>query len=688
MHVYWVISDCPVHQFESIQTYLNNRYDADKSIKDVTRIMRLPGYNHTKTSLHYPCYVLNNTGIKYSLAEFTGAFGITKPVNRTNTGTDSQLSSCVSNVSSSLVDTKEISSSENRANLIKNILDGKDLHDSTMRLVSSSMEKFKSTPDEVTVEIQSLMNRSNAPRDRRFMDRFNDIARMAREWHEKQAMDDSTWLDVIELKKSLEPVEPLNLESLPNLFTPFILDVSERMRCPPDFTTVGMFITVASVIGRKIGIMPKQKDDWLVICNIWGVIIGRPSLMKTASLEAALKFIKAFEAEAKEAYQTELNNYQVKTEISELRSKQNKKLAKEFIENNDDIGAENILSANIDIQDLPSRKRYIVNDSTVEKIGELLNENTNGLLIFRDELSGFLNSLDKDKFSNDRPFYLESWDGKGNYSYDRIGRGNIDIESTTLSILGGIQPSKIKAYIYNSVNSTNSDDGLIQRFQLAVYPDTPKCYKLIDRYPDNNSKNKLAQRIREINDWSPNLEHSNKFDDNSSPALRYSPEAQVDLYNWINANEAICRDNQHPALESHFTKYKSLVPSISLIIELMDCDNLDNVKTISKVSLTKAIQYVEYLRSHAYRIYGMANSPEIENAITLKDHFDDLPNPFSVREVYRKCWIGLPDKESTLKALELLEDNHYCRSELVRHANTGKTQTIYHKHPKFIKDTN
>ena len=38
----------------------------------------------------------------------------------------------------------------------------------------------------------------------------------------------------------------------------------------------------------------------------------------------------------------------------------------------------------------------MVNDSTVEKLGELLNENPNGLLVFRDELTGFLRQLDRD----------------------------------------------------------------------------------------------------------------------------------------------------------------------------------------------------------------------------------------------------------------------------------------------------
>ena len=38
----------------------------------------------------------------------------------------------------------------------------------------------------------------------------------------------------------------------------------------------------------------------------------------------------------------------------------------------------------------PTAKRYMVNDATVEKLGELLRENPRGLLYFRDELTGLL----------------------------------------------------------------------------------------------------------------------------------------------------------------------------------------------------------------------------------------------------------------------------------------------------------
>jgi hypothetical protein len=55
----------------------------------------------------------------------------------------------------------------------------------------------------------------------------------------------------------------------------------------------------------------------------------------------------------------------------------------------------------------PIRRRYIVNDPTVEKLGEILNQNPAGVLLFRDGIAGFLAMLERAGRENDRAFYLE-----------------------------------------------------------------------------------------------------------------------------------------------------------------------------------------------------------------------------------------------------------------------------------------
>ena len=99
----------------------------------------------------------------------------------------------------------------------------------------------------------------------------------------------------------------------------------------------------------------------------------------------------------------------------------------------------------------PVRRRYLVNDTTVEKLGEILNQNPNGVTIFRDELISFFRSLDKDGQEGARGFYLTAWNGDARYTYDRIGRGTLDITAACLSMIGGTQPGPLGDYLRAAV---------------------------------------------------------------------------------------------------------------------------------------------------------------------------------------------------------------------------------------------
>jgi hypothetical protein len=72
---------------------------------------------------------------------------------------------------------------------------------------------------------------------------------------------------------------------------------------------------------------------------------------------------------------------------------------------------------------------------------------------------------------------IRGFDQKANPQYDpsidRIGRGTIHVEACCMSMLGGIQPGRLRSYLVDALQDGPSNDGLIQRFQLLVWPDTP-----------------------------------------------------------------------------------------------------------------------------------------------------------------------------------------------------------------------
>ena len=60
----------------------------------------------------------------------------------------------------------------------------------------------------------------------------------------------------------------------------------------------------------------------------------------------------------------------------------------------------------------------------------------------------------------------------------------MDIESVCVSILGGIQPSPLTNYIRQALSNASGNDGLLQRFQLGVFPDISPNWKNVDEYPN------------------------------------------------------------------------------------------------------------------------------------------------------------------------------------------------------------
>ena len=66
-------------------------------------------------------------------------------------------------------------------------------------------------------------------------------------------------------------------------------------------------------------------------------------------------------------------------------------------------------------------------------------------------------------------------------------------------MIGGIQPSKIMPLIHDAIEG-KGDDGLMQRFQFAVWPDEKNVWKWTDRAPDKKAVKKYRRVIREMHE--------------------------------------------------------------------------------------------------------------------------------------------------------------------------------------------
>lgn len=476
------------------------------------------------------------------------------------------------------------------------------------------------------------------------------------------------WDEPQPLPSALPPVERFDAELLPEALRGWVADIAHRMQCPIDFTAVGAVVALSSIVGARAVIKPKAHDDWAVVPNLWGVVVGNPGVMKSPALGQVMAPLNAMEAKEREALKTAVEDWKVDCKLAELTGKLTEKEAGNLAKKNPEKARELLVQASEGVETPePRGRRFIVGDATVEKLADLLTVNQWGLMVYRDELHGLLCSMDKAGQEGSRGFYLTGFDGTESYAVDRIIRGESYVPRVCLSLLGGMQPGKLQSYVREAVAGGTGADGLLQRFNLAVWPDISREFKHVDQWPDRDAKRTalaVFERLAEIRPAS----------ETDPQEWRFSPEAQ-ELFNewWIPFETEIRGDEHHPAFASHLSKYRKLVPALALLFALIDAPDGNGVVQINE--LFRALAWAKYLRTHAVRIYSAATTPETSGAAALLakikagklcDGDGVLLDAFTPRQVAVKGWAGLNTPDDVRKAAAMLADYGWLAGEVVR----------------------
>jgi putative DNA primase/helicase len=491
---------------------------------------------------------------------------------------------------------------------------------------------------------------------------INSIAACARpDW--ATGINDA-WPEPTPLPNALPPVDAFDAELLPVALRGWVMDIAHRMQCPADFPAVAALVALSSLIGARAVVQPKARDDWQVVPNLWGAVVGRPGVKKSPALSEALKPLNRLQADEFERWQLEHDAWALDCKVMAMQDDANEKKAKGLA--GKDPAAARALLEPVDTPAEPVARRYIVNDATVEKLGELMQQNPWGTLSYRDELYGLLTGLDKPGQEGSRAFYLQSYDGNQGYTFDRIGRGTVHIPRVCLAMIGGIQPGRIQEYVRSAVSGGSADDGLLQRFGLAVWPDITGEFVHVDQWPDTPAKQTAWAVFERLADLQP-------ANDTDPQVWRFDDAAQALFVEWLVPFETEIRgDDLHPAMVSHLSKYRKLIPALALVFALIDTP--DSGGLIHERELIRALSFGDYLRTHANRLYAAAVAPETTDAVTLLsrikagklvDRDGVMLDSFTPRQVALKHWAGLGTPDAVRKAADVLADYDWLRRVLV-----------------------
>jgi hypothetical protein len=449
----------------------------------------------------------------------------------------------------------------------------------------------------------------------------------------------NTWPEPKPIPDGLLPVAAFDPAFLPDAIAPWVMDIAERMQCPPDFVAIPAMVALGSVIGRKVAVRPQRKTDWYAVPNLWGCIVGRPGAMKSPAMDEALKPLHRLEAEARKANEAAAKDYEIAVETFKLRKEDGQKKSRPALKG----GAGDISSLlATEEPEEPKARRYVVNDATYEALGVILADNPNGTLAFRDELVSLLKNLDREEQVSARGFFLTGWNGTTGYTFDRIIRGKTHIEAACLSLLGSTQPGRLAEYMRAAISGGAGDDGMVQRFSLLVWPDQSPSWENTDRYPASEPRAAAWQAFRRLDELTADAAGAATDEFAPVPYLRFDEDAQGVFNEWRKSHETRLRSGDlAPALESHLAKYRKLAPALALINHLAD----GGTGAISENAILRALAFVDYLETHARRAYGAGSEIESSAAKAILKHIrkGDVQDGFTARAIQRRGWGRLSD---------------------------------------------
>ncbi|SDF54316.1 YfjI family protein [Rhodobacter capsulatus] len=437
---------------------------------------------------------------------------------------------------------------------------------------------------------------------------------------------------------------------------------------PLDYVALGLLTTASALIGNARWPLPFEGWDDPPI--LWGMLVGDPSAGKSPALDAVMAPLREIEHALAEAFKTARAEWESRDEIAALMAAEWKKDAKKAV-------AEGKLPppkpANADAGSPPIRQRLRVSDATTEKMAELLSQTSRGLLMYRDELSGWLGGMDRYSNGGDRPFWLEAYGGRS-FTVDRKSAPDpIIVDRLSVAVIGGTQPDRL-----NSLLVQGDDDGLLARF-LVVFPD-PVPISLPSNAIDTAKLRDAFNRLRSL---APGLDANGK----DCPVKVGFDEAALTRFQ---AFRVTCREWEEHAdgcFKSHLGKLSGQVARVSCVLAHLDWAANPFATAPSRIDagVTERAAYLvgDHLRLHAFRAYGaMQDAPEIRSARRLARLIvGETLSVVNMREIQRRKLADLGKAEQIQAALGVLVEADWLRRET--EPTTGRPKTFWIVNPRL-----
>lgn len=420
------------------------------------------------------------------------------------------------------------------------------------------------------------------------------------------------------------------LDIFPDKIQYFIMENHNKINLSIDYMGSALIWLLSLSVGNSCKINIENK--FLAGATVWIGLLGDAGVGKTPSVNAIIKPLKNKNAFEVKQYLMELEKYEHWIKLDKEEKK------------------------NVEKQDKPVKKQFIVGDVTLEALTDLHEENPNSVGVYKDELAGWVKDMNKYRAGSDKEFWLSCWSEEQAILTRRTAK-SVFVDKPLIPVLGGIQPG-IFAQL---ATEENKDNGFLDRM-LVSYPDIKVEYY---------NRNKIAE---ELNEWYEGYitgfyENIRKFViqfDERGDIKPWICEFETDAINeYIRIHDKITdmqnSDSENEYVKSMLAKQKVYIPRFALLLNCLKSydieDNSKSINWITKDAILGAEKLSDYFISMAKKVkFNSLESKELKDYIlTLKG--------MSIEEKIKNISEAIPD---------------FNKKELAQILNISR-QTIYNQ---------
>lgn len=383
--------------------------------------------------------------------------------------------------------------------------------------------------------------------------------------------------------------------TLPDPIRGVIERSAEAIGCDPSMIALPMLSAMASLIGnaRRVGI----KGGWTEPAILWTATVMRSGGGKSPAFDVATVPISELQRDLIDGFRV------VEAEHEAAMMQYEKDLAKWKRNKTDDPPPE-----------APAEARLITlatADATVEGLVALLEDNPRGVLLARDELSGWIGGFDryacKGGAGGDAAHWLSMHGGRSLRVDRKTGKRVIYIPAASVSITGTIQPSILKRVL----GTINLENGMGARLMLAMPPQRQRLWN--DAEPDENDKRLMQELYAALVALQPTPDERNPDRWGKPRIVALSPEALQLFIDFFNAHNTEREAVQSEELAAAFAKLEGGAARLALILHCVRVaggeSGLDPA-LIDDASMAAGIELARWFVNEARRIYAMLSETD------------------------------------------------------------------------------